>query len=295
MQNGKVKQSALPPSINKLITDALAIEEEEAKQAEALGYMANVLVQATLPHSKVQGNEFIRKNGALTFSIIAPSHIGLPYGNIPRLLLAWLTTEAVLNKTRTLYLGDTLASFMRKLGLGISGGEKGDITRLKEQSRRLFMSSMSCVYDSERASNGVNLTVADAFYFWEAQKDGEPDSRNVILSDAFYRAITENPIPIDMRAISALKSSSLALDIYCWLTYRMSYLRRTARIPWELLQVQFGSGYPSTPQGKRNFKRAFLRELKKVVLIYPKANVEITAKTFILQPSVTHVSKIRLV
>ena len=54
--------------------------------------MARAMVQATLPHRKVQGNEFERRNGAFTLSLMAPAKIGLPYGSIPRLLLAWVTT-----------------------------------------------------------------------------------------------------------------------------------------------------------------------------------------------------------
>ncbi len=45
-------------NLDKLITDALAIEAQDAKEAGALGYMARALVQATLPHSKPQSNEF---------------------------------------------------------------------------------------------------------------------------------------------------------------------------------------------------------------------------------------------
>ena len=37
-------------NIDKFITEALAIESEEAKKAGALGYMARALVQATMPH-----------------------------------------------------------------------------------------------------------------------------------------------------------------------------------------------------------------------------------------------------
>ncbi len=97
---------------------------------------------------------------------------------------------------------------------------------------------------------------------------------NVTLSSEFFKEITNNPIPIDMRALKALKKSPLALDIYCWLTYRMSYLRKESHIPWQVLQMQFGSSYPETPQGKADFKRKFLQRLKAVHVIYPLANVE---------------------
>src|SRR5690606_24335616 len=47
-------------------------------------------------------------------------------------------------------------------------------------------------------------------------------------------------------------------------TYRMSYLKDRTAIPWGALQLQFGSDYPTTAQGRRNFKKAFLHALAKV-------------------------------
>ena len=46
----------------------------------------------------------------------------LPYGNLPRLLMAWLSTEAVRTQSREISLGDSLAEFMRALGIYNSGG-----------------------------------------------------------------------------------------------------------------------------------------------------------------------------
>ena len=39
----------------------------------------------------------------------------------------------------------------------------------------------------------------------------------VTLSTDFFDEIVERPVPIDMRALKALKRSPLALDIYCLL------------------------------------------------------------------------------
>ncbi len=101
-----------PQTIDSLINQALAIEDEQAQDAGALGYLARAMVQATLPHRAVKGNEFIRVNGNYSLTIMAPSNIGLPYGVIPRLMLTWLTTEAVRTKSRELELGDSLSGFM---------------------------------------------------------------------------------------------------------------------------------------------------------------------------------------
>ncbi len=56
----------------------------------------------------------------------------LPFGNIPRLLIAWICTEAVQTQSRELVLGRSLSEFMRKLGINSdSGGNRGELTRLR--------------------------------------------------------------------------------------------------------------------------------------------------------------------
>lgn len=124
---------------DRFIAEAVAIEAQSAQDAGALGYMARVLVQATMPHSAKVGNEFSRTNGNLHVSILAPSEVGLPYGSYPRLLLAWLTTEAVRTKSSTLYLGESLSEFMGKLGL-LPTGDAGARSRACE-TRRIASSS----------------------------------------------------------------------------------------------------------------------------------------------------------
>jgi hypothetical protein len=41
---------------------------------------------------------------------------------VPRILLAWMTTEAVRTQSRELVLGDSLSRFMRSLDLVPTGG-----------------------------------------------------------------------------------------------------------------------------------------------------------------------------
>ena len=83
----------------------------------------------------------------------------------------------------------------------------------------------------------------------------------------------------------------MALDIYCWLTYRMSYLSNQTQIRWEVLQNQFGSNYTQNAQGTRDFKRAFLREARKVNIVYPLANIDQNEQGLVLKTSKTHVTK----
>jgi len=278
----------MTPSVERLINDALAMERESALEAGALGFMARAMVQATLPHKQVAGNEFERRNGNYSLSIMAPSSIGLPYGTIPRLLLAWLTTEAVKTKSRELELGDSLSGFMAELDMMPTGGRWGSITRLKDQSRRLFASSITAVYENGPGFAVINQAVADRAQFWWDNKHPEQAGlwkSTVTLSENFFNEVIDRPVPIDMRAIRALKKSPLALDIYSWLTYRMSYLTSPTVVSWAGVAMMLGSSYAEL----RDFKKSFLNELRKVLLVYPNANVEVLPDGLRIKPSLTHI------
>jgi len=279
-------------NLNKLVEQTLAIEARDAKEAGALGYMGRALVQATMPHKRVCGNEFIRKNGAFTLTMLAPSGVGLPYGTIPRLLMAWVTTEAVRNKQRELVLGHSLSDFMKQLDLVPTGGRWGSITRLRDQMTRLFAATISCIYENSKQNSGLNMQIAEEYHLWWEPKQPQQAAlweSTLILNKRFFDEITSKPIPIDMDVLKALRRSPMALDIYCWMTYRMSYLRQQIEIPWFVLQTQFGSDYATDLQGVRNFKKAFLRALVKVQGIYKIANVSEGDIGLIMKPSKPHI------
>lgn len=285
--------------VDRLITEALAIEAEEAKEAGALGYMARALVQATIPHRSIKEATFTRKNGNYTFTITNPG-TGLPYGTVPRLLLAWIATEAVTTQSRELELGHNLSDFMRQLDMVPTGGRWGSITSLKNQSRRLFSSFIQCTYSAKDESGNLqeaiqNMVIADSASLWWEPKDAKQSSlfsSTVTLSDNFYTEIVSNPVPVDIRALKALRQSPMALDIYAWLTYRMSYLNKPTTIPWEGLQAQFGAGYPDTAQGRRDFKKKFLKHLVKVLTVYPEARAGEGVSGLLLRPSKPHIPKL---
>lgn len=280
-------------SLNNLVLEALAIEAEQARQAGALGYMARALTIATLPHKESSECAFERKNGLVNLSILAPPSVGLPFGSIPRLLLSWVTTEAVRTGSPVLELGPTLSAFMAELGLARQGGKRGDITRFRNQAVRLFSSSISLRYSDKTLDAGSGFNVADEYNLWWNPR--LPNQlplwqSTVTLGSKFFREIIERPVPIDLRALKALKRSPMALDIYCWLTHRLFYLQKPVEIPWPLLQLQFGADYADDAHGVRNFKFNFLKHLKKVCVIYPQASVKEGEHGLALRPSPPHVA-----
>ncbi len=309
----------MPDWVNEVIQTQLAIDAEDAKSAGALGYMARALVLATLPYKDPKTDAFTRKNGDFRLRIVAGYEGGIPFGVYPRLMVSWVTTEAVRTQNPRLELGDSLRTFLREvLELrSTSGGARGTGTRVTEQMKRLFGSLITATYGGTSEKRGFelrNILIADDMSLDEADAkaldaaaDPEGDSElwtpqarddagqwrsQVMLSKRFFQECVTNPVPIDLRAYKALRSSPLAMDIYTWLTYRMSYtVRRTAPIRWESLMGQLGSGYNSgdLDQARRDFKKNFLKALTLVSTVYPQAKFEVQDHGLVLLPSRPHI------
>ena len=60
------------------------------------------------------------------------------------------------------------------------------------------------------------------------------------LGEDFFNEIIRHPVPLDMNILTALKRSSLGLDLYLWLVYRTFPLRAPQRLTWRQIYRQFG-------------------------------------------------------
>lgn len=149
---------------------ALSRKDELAlKSPSNLAFMPYFFVQTNFPYTEVEGREFVRKNGNLTLSLYSPT--GLPYGSLPRLVIAFIVTEAIRKKTREVHLGETLSEFLTRIGLGRTGGKNGTITRLRKQLNSLFTCFISCTSNWKHKGGGniksiANMLIADAADLW---------------------------------------------------------------------------------------------------------------------------------
>jgi hypothetical protein len=245
-------------------------------------FIARQLVQTTLPHSD-PGNVPVwsRSNGNLTLSIqqgysSAGEPIGHPYGTIPRLLLYWMTTQTLRSNETRLELGRSLADFMQKIGLDHRGkGPRSDRVRLEEQMRRLFAARIS--FEGSFQKDGLLADVTEymqvarrTVYWWSPKQptQGTLWESYVEVDPEFFKAITANPVPVDLRALSAIKRSPLALDLYSLLTYQAFQAGKRGRprfMSWTQLQASLGTTY--TEIG--NFRKAVKAALLKISSVYP--------------------------
>ena len=173
------------------------------------GFMARLMALCSLPRADPGGRlQYKRVNGPYTLIMTAVGKTGLPFGNIPRLLLAWVSTEAVRTQSRELFLGTSLSGFMRKLGVYSTSGEVQ--IRLRSQMKRLFNAHIQLVYEDEQVSASVNAPLASRTEFWWNPRQPHEHAlweSKIELGDKFFQEIVSHPVPLDMNILKALRRS----------------------------------------------------------------------------------------
>lgn len=103
------------------------------------------------------------------------------------------------------------------------------------------------------------------------------------FSRVFFETLAEHAVPLDYRALCALKDSALALDVYTWLAHRLRRVKGTqgALPSWQNLRDQFGQEYANP----KDFKKEFRRALHQVCVVYPDARIGEVIGGLILYPS----------
>jgi hypothetical protein len=270
------------------------IEELQAipQDSPEMGFMTRLLTLCSLPRTDPKElKEYVRRTGPYVFGMTAGVQNRLPYGNLPRLLLAWMCTEAVKTQNRELQLGHSLAEFMRQLGmLSDSGGSRADRTRLRNQIDRLFNAHVQLISETPGRKRTISSTVADETDLWWDYKSPTQDTlwqSRVMLGERLFQEIIAHPVPLDMRILKAMRRSSLGLDLYMWLSYKTFTLLtatgpKTQRLSWHQIYSQFGKD-PDKAHDKdvvNDFRKDALRELRKLRLCWPTLDFK-TPKGFL--------------
>lgn len=284
----------LKPGQAKFLDRAVEVREQNVLDRDELGFSTRLFVQCSLPH-RDPGNDlkvWARTNGNSCLSIQPHWYVkggkelcvGYPFGNIPRLVLFYVCTQAIQTKNKQISLGDSLSQFMRSIGLEVTGGRGGTINRFKNQFQRLFTANIDFTYDDSKIFIGKKPNLANTIQLWWDLK--QPDQASffnsyVILTEEFYNEIMTYPIPVDMGIISAIKQSPLALDLYSWLTHRVVSINKPVRISWESLSKQVGSGYKDLD----NFVRSTKEALRKIYALWPELQADEVKGSIVLKPS----------
>jgi len=262
----------------------LATPPEEVDKA----YQHAILCQVGFPRSKVDGTSFIRRSGSAWLHVQAgvldegegrgPVMQPIPYGPLPRLALARISTYAVMNSTREIPIGESAAEFLRMMGMDRQGNR---YRTLRKQMHALAACRLTVGGHGLTHHLGEPIETFSAWFANEEHVQRLLWPGVLILSEKFYSSLRESAVPLNLDALMALTGSALALDIYVWLAYRLHRVERQCLLHWASLRDQFGQEY----RDPKNFKREFEKALRQALAVYPQARVKVVTGGLLLQAS----------
>lgn len=281
------------------------------------GYLHAGFCMVAMPHRKLsKDNEpYVLENGDFQLILTPkplhveagePVYAGLPYGPKARLILMYMATYAVKRKTKIVSLGDSMTSWINKLGFAnASGGERGVISAVNEQAKRISRTEFTMIWADHQGSRLRDQPLVkglETFGTAPAQLSllSGPDTqaptdnrrrrrydwvKEIELSDEFFDHLMDHKVVLSEDAIAKLKGSSWALDIYLWLCYRLRSVQGSTRlISWAALRAQFA------PHQYANNIHVFrdavmIPALRDVLACYPEARVDWDERGVVLHES----------
>lgn len=256
-------------------------------------FLHTVMCQVGLPRRRTDAKFFERQSGHVSIRLETGSLYNgkewieqpLPYGATPRLVMVYVSSEAVRTQSRSVEVGDSMRRFLTTLGMQTNGGASGGYTTLKRQIESLAACRLTLGMYAEGRVVTKKADPIERFDAW-LQIDGAQRTLwpGVLeLSQNFYDTLATHAVPLDYRALSALKHSALALDVYTWLAHRLCRVRKPGgtKVSWYNLRDQFGQEYGDP----KNFKREFKDILHQVKVVYPDARLDESIGGIILHES----------
>ncbi len=293
----------LPKPLTRIQQRLLDANEQILNEApDRNDFLHTVMCQVGMPRRATVARTFERTSGPFSVSLEAGRlwnglnwiEQPLPYGSTPRLVMVYLSSEAVRSKSRTIELGSSMRQFLNQLGLGTGGGKRGGYGNLQKQMAALAACRLTMGMQSNNRVVTVDAKPIRRFEAW-LHHDGSQHTLwpgLLELSQDFYDTLSEHAVPLDHRALAAIKHSALALDVYTWLAHRLCRIRKPegAKVSWQNLRDQFGQEYFSS----KDFKREFRDTLRQVWMVYPAAQVEETIGGIHLWPSKPPIQRTRV-
>ena len=271
------------PNYRNVLEAAYTFMTDEEQRT---GFLYSGWCQTALPHRRLPDDEVWTVKTDFVKLMVEPGsvhgddditrRVGVPYGSRARLILLFLQSEAVRTRSREIELGRSLRVWLGKLGVPIGGQSMNDV---REQALRISRCRMSFQIAGPSSTGFINQNLVDTAMF-SHEREG-PLLSTVTLADNFYKALTKHPVPLQESAIRAISNNSQALDVYCWLAYRLHVLEKPCPITWKAMHSQFGSGYKQL----RQFRGRFVESLNIATAVYPEAQVSVSAEGVTLLPS----------
>lgn len=282
------KQGALQMDIDRRVVEIA--HEYMADEEGGVGFVYSGFAQAALPHKKIADDAVWQIQTERVMLLVEPGRravrdgvpvpIGVPYGSRARLIMLYLMGRALETGSREVELGRSLRDWLVRMGIPQGGKSIRDV---REQAERISRCRLSFQIQQGDRTGLVNQNIVDSAIFLDSS---DPDQGNLFLeraklSESFFEQLQRHPVPIEEAAIQAINGHSMALDLYCWLAYRLHVLPGERTVSWRALKAQFGTGFTRMD----HFRPTFRENLALALAVYPAAVVDATERGLILHPS----------
>lgn len=235
---------------------------------QEFAYAPTWLMETTLPYRRprVDRDQWVRKTDEHTLTVSPQSCLnldsahqcGLPYGTIPRLLIAWLTTEVVTKDSPEVELGGSLRTFFQKIGLHATGGQNGSIAALRQQMGCLLMARFCVRWASAGGGEPTQLAIENCLDETAAGLTW-PLRRQLTLSAQLFDALRQHAVPFEWIFFRSIAQSPMAIDFYWFLSARAARCEREFETSWSQLRAALG-----TESGRDKFVENAKRALRLV-------------------------------
>jgi hypothetical protein len=262
--------------------DAIVVVREKRESGvQDLAFGARPFILCGLPIQRLPEGDlsYTRRNGRFFLEIVGHPEFGVPFGQ-DRLVLLWLATHAVRNKSPVVEFGSA-AEILNEWRLPINGVY---YRRLAAAFKRVFTSTIFFgTRDDRRRSEVWNCSRTHFFdhvqlWFDEDLTTGKRKKNLVTLSASFWDELRSHPIPVDADVVRELANNPGCLDLYTWLTWRCYQAKGPERIP---LFGPSGLGEQLGVQEyarERKFRERIRSWLKLVQLYWPECPVVVSRR-----------------
>jgi hypothetical protein len=283
------KDATLRSDVDRAVVEAAAgyLSSEDTD----IGYLFSGWAQAALPHRRLPDDApwqvttdrvtLIVQPGLRPAPEGKPVSVGVPYGSRARLILLYLQTEAIRTNCREVELGRSLHAWLRRLEIPIGGKQMATV---RDQAERISRCRLSFQIKQGTRTGLVNQHILETSMFIEDDTaQGGLFVETASLSQSFFEELKKHPVPVEEAAVRQLANNSLALDVYCWLAYRLHSLKDPISVSWKALHGQFGRSVARLDHFKEHFRSVLLLATS----VYPDAKVEeaTSGMGLVLKPS----------
>jgi hypothetical protein len=290
--HGRQGTLALAPEVDRRVIDAAA--DYLGDEDTGIGFVYSGWAQAALPHKRLPDHQPWQVRTDRASLLVEPGRrqrpgggldwIGVPYGSRARLIMLYLQSEALRTTSREIELGKSLRDWLGRMGISAGGKSISDV---REQAERITRCRLTFEVQQAGRSALAQQLIVDHALFADEDSGGTLFLERTRLSETFFEQLRRHPVPIEESAIRGINRHSMALDLYCWLAYRLHSLSRPTPVTLRALHSQFGTAVRRLD----HFRETFLEQLALATAVYPAAKIEVTPTGLLLSPSPPPVSK----